>query len=703
MPSHHEFIIKGLHCANCADKIESKISQIEKVECVKLNFATKKLSFETTEKDVNGLLSRFNKIADEIEPGVTLDIGNNDKECGHCHSEKKDKSKYINLSAGTVLLASALIFNLPKGIEIALFLAAYLVIGWKVLLTSARNILRGEIFDENFLMSAATIGAFAIGEYPEAVAVMLFYRVGMLFEDMAVDKSRKSIANLMDIRPDFANIKKDGDIIKVSPEDVKTDDIIVVKPGEKIPLDGIVIEGSSALDTSALTGESAPRDVSINDDVLSGSINKSGLLTIKVSKPFSQSTVARILNLVENAGSNKSKTEKFITKFAKYYTPIVVFSALALAVLPPLLIEDAAFSDWIYRALVFLVVSCPCALVISIPLSFFGGIGGASKNGILIKGSNYLEALNSADTFVFDKTGTLTKGVFNVSKVITSGQFTEEEVLKYAAYAESYSNHPIAVSIQKAYGKKINKPDITDHKEYAGMGISAQVKGRKVLAGNTKLLSEFKIEFEECKTAGTLVYTAVDGVFAGCIVVSDEIKPDSKKTISALREMGINKIAMLTGDIKEVGESIAAELGIDEVYTNLLPGDKIEKVKEIQNSKKTKGRFAFVGDGINDTPVIAGADIGIAMGGIGSDAAIEAADIVLMTDEPSKIITALKIAKKTKFIVWQNIIFALSVKAFVLVLGAVGIASMWEAVFADVGVTLIAVLNSIRAMNIRKD
>lgn len=702
MSSHHELTINGLHCANCANKIEKKVSDMEGLNNVKLNFSAKKLSFETSEKDFGGLLARLNKIADEIEPGVTLEIGNKKAECGHCHAEKKGKSKYIYLSAGAALFAVALIFNLPKGVEIALFLAAYLLIGWKVLLTSLRNILRGEVFDENFLMSVATIGAFAIAEYPEAVAVMLFYQFGMLFEDMAVEKSRKSITDLMDIRPDFANIKKGGEIIKVSPEDVKTGDIIIVKPGEKVPLDGIVIEGSSALDTSALTGESAPRDVSKNDDVLSGSINKSGLLSIKVSKPFSESTVSKILNLVENAGGNKSKTEKFITKFAKFYTPVVVFSALALAVLPPLLIEGAVFSDWIYRALVFLVVSCPCALVVSIPLSFFGGIGGASKNGILIKGSNYLEALNSADTFVFDKTGTLTKGVFKVSKIISSGSFSKDDVLKYAAYAEAYSNHPIAVSIQKAYEQEIDRSKISDYSEQAGFGVAAKIDGKKVLSGNAKLLSEFKIEYDESSEIGTLVYVSVDGSYAGCVVVADEIKADSKKTIQALKDAGINKIAMLTGDAKDVGENIAKELGIEKVYTNLLPADKIEKVKEIQ-AGITKGRLVFVGDGINDAPVIAGADIGVAMGGVGSDAAIEAADIVLMTDEPYKLITALKIAKKTRFIVWQNIIFALGVKAIVLALGAAGMATMWEAVFADVGVTLIAVLNSIRAMKIRKD
>ncbi|MDR2425796.1 MAG: cadmium-translocating P-type ATPase [Endomicrobium sp.] len=696
-----EFEVNGLRCADCANKIEIKISEIEGIKDVKLNFASKKLSIET-DNDLGLLVANLNKIASEIESGVTIALKNNKESgcCGKRSAENKNKLKHIPILAGVLLFAAALIFVLPYRIEFFMFLAAYLLIGGQVLVTSARNILRGKIFDENFLMSAATAGAFAITQYHEAVAVMLFYRIGMFFEDTAVKKSRKSVSELMDIRPDFANVKKGNDIKKVSPQEVNTDDIIEVRPGEKIPLDGIVIEGNSSLDVSSLMGESILRDVSINDEVLSGSINKNGLLNIKVTKPFFESTVSKILNLVEEASTNKSKTEKFISKFAKYYTPAVVFSAASLAILPPILFKNMAFSDCIYRALVFLVVSCPCALAISIPLSFFGGIGGASRNGILVKGSNYLEALNNADYFAFDKTGTLTKGIFEVTKVINENPFSEEEVLEYAAYAESYSNHPIALSVKKAYGKQIDKTKIKNYAEHAGLGISMQMGDKKVLVGNTKLLDKAKTTHKEYKDVGTLVYVSIDNTFAGCIVVSDELKHDSKTTIDSLKKMGINKIAILTGDVKKTGEKIADALGIKEVYTNLLPNEKIDKVKEIRRSKKGGGNLVFVGDGINDAPLLAGADIGVAMGAMGSDAAIEAADIVLMTDEPSKLITVLKIAKKTKSIVWQNIIFALGIKAVVLVLGAAGIASMWEAVFADVGVTLITVVNSIRALKI---
>ena len=703
MGVHHEFRIEGLNCVNCAEKIEARISGIECLKEIKLNFAAKKLSFDY-EGDSNGLLLKLNKIAGEIEPGVIF-IPKNENDSGReyaGHHATKGRFDYLFSAAGIFLFAAALVLNLPDIVTLLLYIAAYLIIGWRVLFTSVKNIISGEIFDENFLMSAATLGALAIGEYPEAVAVMAFYRIGMFFEDSAVEKSRNLISDLMDIRPDFANLKKGGDIVKVYPQEVLPGNIIVVKPGEKVPLDGTVIEGSSALDVSALTGESVPRDVFAGSAVLSGSVNKNGLLHIEVSKSFSRSTVSKILELVENASANKSKTEKFISKFAKVYTPAVIFCAVALAVLPPLLISGAVFSDWIYRSLVFLVVSCPCALVISIPLSFFGGIGGASKNGILIKGGNYLEALNGADTFVFDKTGTLTKGIFKVSKIIAEKSFSNEELLKIAAYAESYSNHPIAVSVREYYGKEIDKTKIDSYTEHAGLGISAGVSGKKVLAGNRKLLDDASVTYNACNETGTLIYIAVDGIFAGCIVISDEIKPDSKKTIQYLIEAGINKIVMLTGDTKEAADKIAAELGITEVYPQLLPHQKIEKTEEIKRSKSAKGRLVFIGDGINDAPVIAGADIGIAMGGLGSDAAIEAADIVLMTDEPSKIITVLKIANKTKIIVWQNICFAMGVKAAVLALGAAGIASMWEAVFADVGVTLIAVLNSMRAMKIQK-
>jgi Cd2+/Zn2+-exporting ATPase len=704
MDVRHEFIINGLRCAGCANKIEDKLSKMEGLKEVKVNFAAKKLSFETGKKDLKVLLADIGRIADGIEPGVTFHAKGCSEREGHSPGNSGKKTfKYAALASGVVIFASALVFNFSGMINIAFYLAAYLLVGGEVLLTLAKNIVKGEVFDENCLMSVATIGAFAIGEYPEAVAVMIFYQIGMFFEDMAVEKSRKSITDLMDIRPDFANVKKGDEVIKVSPQEVNADDIIIVKPGEKVPLDGIVIDGNSALDTSALTGESLPRDVEKGSEVLSGSINKNGLLSVRVTKSFSQSTVSKILNLVENASGSKSRTENFITKFAKYYTPAVVFSAMTLAVIPPLIFKEALFADWLYRALVFLVVSCPCALVVSIPLSFFGAIGGASKNGVLVKGSNYLEALNGADTFVFDKTGTLTKGVFKVVKVIADNSFTREDVLEYAAYAESYSNHPIAVSIRKAYGKAVDKSKIDNYEELAGLGISANVGGKKILAGNTKLLNGEDVIHKLYEETGSLVYVSIDGIFAGCVVVSDEIKPDSRHTIDSLKNMGINKIVMLTGDVEDAGAKVAKELGIDEFYANLLPAHKIEKVEEIKKSKNSKGNLVFIGDGINDAPVLAGADVGMAMGAIGSDAAIEAADIVLMTDEPSKIITALKIAKKTKAIVWQNIIFALGVKAVVLALGAAGAASMWEAVFADVGVALIAVLNSMRAMKTEKN
>ncbi len=685
------FTMEGLHCALCAQKIEKAVGNMDEVSSASVDFVTKKLSVEAS--DSKNLLEKINTIADLIEPGIVIcESGCQPKQ------EKKISASKILFVFGITLFACALVLTLPKWLTVLLYISSYLMFGWKVLLTSARNILKGEVFDENFLMSLATVGAIAIAEYPEAVAVMLFYRIGMYFEDLSVEKSRKSITSLMDIKPDFANVRKDGNTIKMSPWEVNVGDIIIVKPGEKIPLDGIVAEGSSAVDMSALTGESAPFDASEGSSVLSGSINKNGLLTIKVTKAYSESTVSKILNLVENASKNKSKTESFITKFAKYYTPFVVFAAAALAVLPPLLISGALFSDWIYRALVFLVVSCPCALVISVPLTFFGGIGGASKQGILVKGSNYLEALTAADTFVFDKTGTLTKGVFRVTKVNAEMGFDEESVLKYAAHAEAYSNHPIAVSIKKAFSGKIDETAIKSHEESAGYGVKVLLEDEKIIAGNDKFLEKERIVFEKYEKIGTIVYIAVNGLFAGSIVVADEVKEDSKQTIKDLRSMGIKKIAMLTGDIKSVGERIAEELGIDDVYTELLPDQKVEKIAEIERLEPTKGKMVFVGDGINDAPVLAGADIGIAMGGVGSDAAIEAADIVLMTDEPYKTVTALKIARKTKTVVWQNIFLALGIKAVVLGLGAAGVANMWEAVFADVGVTIIAVLNSVRTL-----
>ena len=549
-------------------------------------------------------------------------------------------------------------------------------------------------------MGIATIGAFAIGQFPEGVAVLLFYRIGESLQDMAVHRSRKSITQLMDIRPDYANLKIGENEKKISPIDVSVGNYIIVKPGEKVPLDGIVTEGNSMVNTSALTGESVPREVETGDTVLGGFINMDGLLTIEVTKGFEESTVSKILKLVEDSGSKKASTENFITKFARYYTPVVVFVALALAIVPPLIVEGAVLSDWIYRALVFLVISCPCALVISIPLGFFGGIGGASRHGILVKGGNYLEALNNVDIVVFDKTGTLTKGVFKVTEINTDTGVSKDELLEYAAHAESYSNHPIATSILAAYGKEINKENIENYEEMSGYGVRAKVKGKEILAGNKKFMDREGILYRPVETVGTAIYIAVDGVFAGSIVISDELREDSKDTISMLKAIGVNKTIMLTGDNESVGKKVAGELGIDEVYSELLPDEKVKEIELLSKQKSSKKKLVFVGDGINDAPVLARADIGVAMGGLGSDAAVEAADVVLMTDEPMKLVGAIKIAKRTNRIVWQNILFAIAVKIIILVSGAGGIATMWEAVFADVGVALIAVLNSMRVMKI---
>lgn len=596
-------------------------------------------------------------------------------------------------------------FNI-KGNEIEisianiLFIISYIIVGFEIVKKAFRNITRGKIFDENFLMTVATIGAFFVGEFPEAVTVMLFYQIGELFQSFAVDKSRKSIASLMDIRPDYANLVDGDDIKKVKPDTVKIGDIILVKPGEKIPLDGIIIEGESFIDTKALTGESVPRSVKSGENVLSGTINQTGILKVKVEKKFGESTVSKILDLVENASSKKSKSENFISKFARYYTPIVVIIAVILAIVPPLIIKDSTFQTWIYRALSFLVVSCPCALVISIPLSFFGGIGRCSKEGILVKGSNYLEALANADIAVFDKTGTLTQGVFDVQKIETNSM-DENEFLKLVAHCEHYSNHPIADSIKKKYGEEIQTSIISDVDEIPGHGISAVIENKKVLVGNSKLMEKYDIEFAKQNEIGTIVYVAVDGKFEGYILINDEVKKDSKQAISDLKKSGIKKTIMLTGDKKEVGENVAKELELHEVYTDLLPTDKVEKVKQLiseKNGHNKNSKLFFVGDGINDSPVLALSDIGIAMGGLGSDSAIEAADIVIMTDEPSKINTAIQISKKTLRIAKENIYFAIIIKILVLLLSALGVATMWMAVFADVGVSIIAILNSMRVL-----
>lgn len=577
-----------------------------------------------------------------------------------------------------------------------IFVIAYLIVGFEVLKEAIENIFHGEIFDENFLMALATVGAFAIGEFPEAVAVMLFYQVGEFFQDYAVDKSKKSITNLMDIRPDYANLIIGEEVEKVNPEEVKIGDIILIKPGEKVPLDGIVIEGKSMLDTSSLTGESMHRQVEENSEILSGCINKNGLLKVKVVKEFGESTVSKILDLVENSSNKKAKSENFITKFAKYYTPTVVILALLLAFVPPIVSGNFSeeFTNWLYRALSFLVVSCPCALVISIPLSFFGGIGGASKNGILIKGGNYLEALSNTKTMVFDKTGTLTQGVFEVQE-IDAVNISKEELLKYVAYSEKHSNHLIAESIKNAYGKEIDNKNITKIEEISGLGIKAEVFGKTILVGNAKLMEQNNIEYLKINQIGTILYVAINSKYAGYIVIADKIKQDSLKTINMLKKLGI-KTVMLTGDKKETGEKVAKDLGIDSVYTELLPDGKVEKVEELLKTKSENSTLAFVGDGINDAPVLAISDIGIAMGALGSDAAIEAADIVLMTDEPSKIGTAIRISKKTMRIVKENIAFAIAVKVAVLLLSSLGLTTMWWAVFADVGVSFIAIINAMR-------
>lgn len=617
---------------------------------------------------------------------------------------RKQKKMVARIAASAVLLVAAVLIPYEGPWRFVLFLPAYFVIGWDVLWKAARNIAHGQVFDENFLMALATVGAFCTGffgegEYPEAVFVMLFYQVGELFQGYAVGKSRKSIASLMDIRPDYANVERDGQLTQVDPEEVAVGDTITVKAGERVPLDGVVLEGQSMVNTSALTGESVPRQVQPGDDVISGCVNQSGLLRVRVTKPFGESTVQKILDLVENSSSKKAKAENFITKFARYYTPIVVFCALALALVPPLFVGD--WVGWVQKALIFLVVSCPCALVISVPLSFFGGIGGASRQGILVKGGNYLEVLANTEIVVFDKTGTLTKGVFNVT-AIHPEEYSESGLLEMAALAESYSDHPISRSLKEAWGKELDASRVGEVEELSGRGVRAQVDGKTVCAGNDKLMEDIGVKWHPCHHVGTTVHVAVEGKYIGHIVISDEVKPDAKEAIAALKAQGVKKTVMLTGDAKAVGESVAKDLGLDEAYTQLLPGDKVDRVEALLSEKSPKGKLAFVGDGINDAPVLSRADIGIAMGALGSDAAIEAADIVLMDDKPSKIAKAMEISQRTLRIVRQNIVFALAVKLLVLALTPFGIANMWEAVFADVGVMVIAILNASRALQAGK-
>ena len=701
------YLLKGLDCPNCSAKIEKEVGELDGVTSSTVNLMNQTLTVQAGTSVAASLLDTVTTIVHSHEPDVEVSEKQLEATAPVKKDEKaavyndEDKKRTIRLAVGAVVyaigMALTVFAKLPTLAELAFLIVAYVILGWDVVWQAVKNITRGQVFDEHFLMSVSTIGAFAIGEYPEAVAVMLFYQVGEFFQSLAVKRSRKSISDLMDICPDSATVKRNGVLQVVSPESVAVGEIIVVKPGEKIPLDGIVVDGESMLDTKALTGESVPRSIRKGDEALSGCINQSGLLTLKVTKSFGESTVSKITDLVENASARKAPTENFITTFARYYTPVVVGMAAVLAIIPPPVL-GGGWSEWLRRGFVFLIVSCPCALVISIPLTFFGGIGAASKRGVLVKGSNYLEALNKVSVVVFDKTGTLTKGVFEVANIIPAAGYQKEQVLEYAAQAESYSNHPIAKSILATYGKPIDQKQFSDFEEISGHGISVMVQEKKVLAGNSKLMESEKIAYAACDAAGTKFYVAADGSYVGCILIADEVKPDSKCAIAELKKIGVEKTVMLTGDDERIGKSVADELGLDAYYAQLLPDQKIEKLEMLDKQKRQGSKLAFVGDGINDAPVLARADVGIAMGGLGSDAAIEAADVVLMTDEPSKLVEAIDVAKATKRIVMQNIVIALGIKSVFLVLGALGMAGMWEAVFGDVGVTIIAVLNAMRIL-----
>lgn len=687
-----QLTLEGLNCANCARKIEEKVGKMEGVKESNLNFTTTTLNVKLERKvKEEHAINEIKKIVEALEPHVKVEK----KVSGKTNVQRAKFEVKPTLIIGTILYLIAVIGDFQGTLGLILFGASYLLIGGEVVLTAIKNIAKGQVFDENFLMTVATIGAFTINQYPEAVAVMLFYEIGETIQGYAVNKSRSSISSLMDIRADYANLIINGKEKKVSPETVKVEDVILVKPGEKVPLDGVVIEGESFIDTSALTGESVPRKIVPNDEILSGGINTSGLLKVKVTKKFGESTVSRILEMVENAASKKADTEKFITKFAKVYTPIVVVLAILIAVIPSIFIKDALFSTWLYRSLVFLVVSCPCALVVSVPLGFFAGIGGASKKGVLVKGSNYLELLKDLETVVFDKTGTLTEGVFSVTEINTNG-IDKEKLIEVAAMAESFSNHPIAISIIKEYGKEIDKEVIKEYKEISGHGIKAVINNEEVLVGNSKLMNEFNILYNEVDSIGTVVYCAINGEFKGSIVISDKIKENAVEALINLKKAGVKKTVMLTGDNKKTAYKVGEKINIDEVHSELLPLDKVREVEELLKRSNKNGKLAFVGDGVNDAPVLARADIGIAMGGIGSDAAIEAADIVLMKDDINALVDAINVSKKTNKILWQNIVFALGIKILVMVLGTFGIANMWTAVFADVGVTIIAIINSTR-------
>lgn len=742
-----EWYLDELDCANCANKVETGIAKIEGILESNVNFMTKTLRVEIEEGQELEVLPKVKQKLRVLEPDIHPTLKNSgtpigedglpitpapsnevkneaksaenvhaqhnhdsDSVKGHTHRHSHDHShahgegdkdeirkSIIRLIAGSGILLAAIFVPVSGTVALALYVAAYLVAGYDIVWSALLNIKNGQLFDENFLMTIATLSAFYIREYPEAVAVMLFYQLGELFQDIAVDKSRRSIAELMDIRPDYANVKTADGIEKVAPETVKIGNIILIRPGEKVPLDGKIVSGSSAVDTSALTGESVPRSVKTGDTILSGFINKSGVIEVTVEKPFAESTVVKILDLVQNASGRKAPTENFITKFARYYTPVVVIAAVLLAVLPPLLLPGESFQEWLYRASIFLVISCPCALVVSIPVGFFGGIGSASRKGILVKGSNFLEALNDVKAVVMDKTGTLTEGKFAVTRIETAGELTKEKLLELAAYAELHSSHPIADSIKEAYGNPIAEERIANTHDIPGHGLQVVVNGQEILAGNAKLMEKFSIDHVSAPETGTVVYIAVDKEYAGYILIADAIKADAKATIAGLKARGIRTI-MLTGDSRAVGEAVAKEIGIDEIHAELLPQDKVTKLEQVLASKRKGEKVIFVGDGINDTPVLARSDIGMAMGGLGSDAAIEAADIVIMDDQPSKILTAMDVAKETRKIVWQNIIFAMAIKGLFLIMGAFGVATMWEAVFADVGVTVLAVLNSIRIL-----
>jgi Cd2+/Zn2+-exporting ATPase len=687
--------LEHLSCADCAARIEKRVAQLPGVGDVQLNFSTGTLSYQIHDAaQVDAVVDDIRRIAAEIEPEVQLRTSH-EQDVGKGSTSLK--RKIIAFSTAAVLFVGGLFYReFPM-----LFVLSFLIAGFPVLRAAGRNLLHGQVFDENFLMSIATIGAFLIGDFPEAAAVMLFYQAGEFFQDLAVESSRKSIASLMDIRPDHVNIRRGEDLVRMNPQDARPGDIMVIKPGERIPLDGRVIEGTSFIDTSALTGESLPREVGKDSEILSGSVNTRGVISAEVTKSYGQSTVSRILQLVEDAAGRKAKTENFITKFARYYTPAVVAAAAVLAFVPPLLIEGALFETWIHRALIFLVVSCPCALVISIPLGFFGGIGRASRQGILIKGSNYLEALNQVETIVFDKTGTLTEGKFSVSSIYPAQGVTRETLLYYAAAAEYYSTHPIAVSLRKASDTQVSGDTIHDYQELSGYGVRAVIDRKEITAGNEKLMESIGIRDLQQTSGATVVHVAADNTYLGAVEISDTVKPDSRQAVEQLRELGIQHIYMLTGDSQAAADHIASQIGVDKVFAGLLPDEKVSIVEEL-SQKNGNGKLLFVGDGINDAPVLARSDIGVAMGGLGSDAAIEAADVVLMTDEPSKIVQAIVTAQRTRSIVWQNIIFALGVKAVVLLLGAAGFATMWAAVFADVGVALIAVMNALRILSSRR-